>query len=430
MERPWQTASSVISALTDSRKRTLELVSDLSDEQLRVPLLPIINPIIWEMGHVGWFQERWALRHARKEAPLSERGDSLWDSAAVAHDSRWELPLPTRSETLNFMARVLDRVVDRLESRFNEEDRYFCWLAVMHEDMHGEALTYTRQTLGFAPPVGSKRAAVDGPPPKGDAEFPGGAFMLGARTGESLVFDNEKWEHGRELQPFAMARSAVTQGEFAEFVDDGGYSRPEFWTAEGWEWRTGSQAIHPVYWVRDGQRWLTRWFNETVPLAADVTLIHVNWYEADAYCKWAGRRLPTEAEWELAAGGTDKRRYPWSNDQADVSAGCRANLDFAVTGCAPAGAFESCDTPEGVRQMIGNAWEWTSDDFGPYPGFVRDPYKEYSEPWFGPPHKVLRGGCWATRSRLIRNTWRNFYQKHRRDVFAGFRTCASDASHL
>ncbi len=426
MDRPWQTARYLTSALKDSRKRTLELVSDLSDEQLRVPLLPTINPVIWEMGHVGWFQERWVLRHSRKQAPLLEHADVLWDSAAVPHDTRWELPLPARSETLDFLTRVLDRVLDGLESRFDEEDRYFCWLAVMHEDMHGEALTYTRQTLGFPPPVGSKRAAVNGPPPKGDAEFLGGPFPLGARRGESLVFDNEKWEHAREIQPFSMSKSAVTQGQFAEFVDDGGYTRPEFWTGEGWQWRTLVDAVHPVYWIRDGQRWLTRWFDETVALAPDATLIHVNWFEADAYCQWARRRLPAEAEWEFAAAGPGKRAYPWGDDapaEDVLSASSRANLDFSVAGCAPAGAFAGGDTPEGVRQMIGNAWEWTSDDFGPYPGYVRDPYKEYSEPWFGPPHKVLRGGCWATRSRLIRNSWRNFYPKHRRDVFGGFRTC-------
>jgi gamma-glutamyl hercynylcysteine S-oxide synthase len=420
MERPWQTAGYLIAALKDSRQRTLELLSDLSDEQLRVPLLPIINPIVWETGHVGWFQERWALRHARGAAPLVEHGDSLWDSAAVPHDTRWDLPLPSREETLVFLARVLDRVIDGLESRpLTESDRYFCWLAIMHEDMHGEALTYTRQTLGFAPRW-HRLEPVLAPAPKGDAEFAGGAFLLGARRSESPVFDNEKWEHPVEIRSFAMSRSAVTEGDFAEFVDDGGYRRQELWTDEGWQWRARTQAHHPVYWVRDGQNWHTRVFDRIVPLRAGVTLIHVNWYEADAYCRWAGRRLPTEAEWEFAAAGGEKRAFPWGDD---APAPARAHLDFRTLGCAPAGAFEPGDTPEGVRQMIGNAWEWTSSDFGAYPGFVRDPYKEYSEPWFGPPYKVLRGGCWATRSRLIRNTWRNFYTKDRRDVFAGFRTC-------
>jgi iron(II)-dependent oxidoreductase len=338
----------------------------------------------------------------------------------VAHDTRWDLPLPSREDTLAFVARVLDRVVDGLESRpLTESDRYFCWLSIMHEDMHGEALTYTRQTLGFAPRW-HRLEPVLAPAPKGDAEFAGGAFPLGARLDENLVFDNEKWEHPVEIPHFAMSRSAVTEGDFADFVDDGGYRRPELWTEDGWQWRSRTQADHPVYWVRDGQRWHTRVFDRIVPLRTGVTLIHVNWYEADAYCRWAGRRLPTEAEWEFAAAGGEKRAFPWGND---APAPAHAHLDCRTVGCAPAGAFERGDTPEGVRQMIGNAWEWTSSDFGPYPGFIRDPYKEYSEPWFGPPYKVLRGGCWATRSRLIRNTWRNFYTKDRRDVFAGFRTC-------
>jgi iron(II)-dependent oxidoreductase len=423
MESQWQTAGQVIAALQDSRKRTLELVSDLSDEQLRVPLLPIINPIVWEMGHVGWFQERWALRHARGEAPLLDYADSLWDSAAVAHDTRWDLPLPSRSGTLDFLASVLDRVSDGLESRFTEDDRYFCWLAIMHEDMHGEALTYTRQTLGFAPPAGEEPAAELSVEPllKGDVEFAGGTFFRGARRNDGPVFDNEKWEHPVEIQPFAMARSAVTQGDFAAFVDDDGYCRPELWTEEGWEWRTRAKAEYPVHWVWDGQCCHVLRFDRIVPLDPDVTLIHVNWYEADAYCRWAGRRLPSEAEWEFAAAGSEKRAYPWG---AGAPAPARAHLDFRKPCCVSAGAFGAGDTPEGVRQMIGNAWEWTSDDFGPYPGFVRDPYKEYSEPWFGSPYKVLRGGCWATRSRLIRNTWRNFYTKDRRDVFAGFRTAS------
>ena len=429
MERPWQAASYIIAALKDARQRTLELVADLSDEQLQVPLLRIINPIVWEIGHVAWFQEKWVLRHARAEAPLLECGDSLWDSAAVAHDTRWDLPLPSRAGTLDYLARVFDRVIDGLESRpVTYSDRYFCWLAIMHEDMHGEALTYTRQTLGFRAPArsgqatefGSALQTQRGAGLEGDAEFTGGTFLLGARKQEAFVFDNEKSAHPVQMPPFAMAKSAVTQGAFADFVDDGGYRRPELWDESGWRWREEVQAEQPVYFIKDGHYWYTRVFDRIAPLDPDVTLIHVNWYEADAYCRWAGRRLPTEAEWEFAAAGSGKRDFPWGDESPRP---VQANLDFRTTGCVRAGDFAVGDTPEGVRQMIGNAWEWTSSDFCPYPGFVRDPYKEYSEPWFGSPYKVLRGGCWATRSRLIRNTWRNFYTKDRRDVFAGFRTC-------
>jgi iron(II)-dependent oxidoreductase len=423
MESPWQTARYLISALTDSRRRTLALISDLETEQLTVPLLPIINPIVWEVGHVGWFQEKWVLRHVRGEAPMIENADTLWDSAAVSHDTRWTLPLLSIDDILAFLQRLEERVLDHLESgRLTDDEAYFCWLAIMHEDMHGEALTYTRQTLGYPPPrLQTEARAAAAPQPKGDVEFTGGPYMLGARSGLRFVFDNEKWQHPVEVKPFAIAQSSVTEGQFAEFVDDDGYRRQELWTDEGWQWRERAQARHPVYWVRDGRSWCVRRFDRLEPLDPDTALIHVNWYEADAYCRWAGRRLPSEAEWEFAAAGAEKREFPWGNEPP---ARGRAHLDSRGLGCISAGALAGGDTPQGVRQMIGNVWEWTADDFGPYPGFVRDPYKEYSEPWFGPPYKVLRGGCWATRSRLIRNTWRNFYAKDRRDVFAGFRTCA------
>jgi ergothioneine biosynthesis protein EgtB len=426
MDCPWQTAAYLISALRDSRRRTLDLISDLSEEQLRVPLLSIINPLVWETGHVGWFQEKWVLRETRGDAPLLETADTLWDSAAVPHDTRWQLPLPSLAETRGYLDRVLDRIVDGLQSRsLTEQEAYFCWLSVMHEDMHGEALTYTRQTLGYAAPkVGAGHAPAAPPPPKGDVEFRGGEFLLGARTGRRFVFDNEKWEHLIEVKPFAMARAAVTEGDFAAFVDDGGYGRSELWTEDGWQWRSRVQTTAPVYWAREGQNWFTRRYDRMTPLDPDVTLIHVNWYEADAYCRWARRRLPSEAEWELAAGGQEKRAFPWGEDTPGTE---HAALDSRSIGCGSAGAIAAGNTPEGLCQMIGNSWEWTADDFGPYPGFVRDPYKEYSEPWFGPPYKVLRGGCWATRSRLIRNTWRNFYTKDRRDVFGGFRTCAAES---
>ena len=424
MEHCWLTQDHLIAALQDARQRTLALVSDLDDEQLRVPMLPIINPTVWEIGHVGWFQEKWVLRHTRGRPALISTADALWDSAAVAHDTRWNLPLLSMAETRAYLTSVLEHVVEGLDSRTPSEDEaYFCWLSVMHEDMHGEALTYTRQTLGYAPPpLPAGPGPAMGPALEGDVEFAGGTYLLGARRDRRFVFDNEKWEHPVEVKPFAMARSAVTQGMFAEFVDDGGYGRRELWSDGGWKWRESVQAAHPLYWSRDGTGWAVRLFDRTLPLAPDVTLIHVNWYEAEAYCRWAGRRLPSEAEWEFAASGFDKREFPWGNEAPSPA---RAPLDSGSLGCSPTGAFGAGDTPEGVRQMIGNAWEWTADDFGPYPGFIRDPYKEYSEPWFGPPYKVLRGGCWATRPRLIRNTWRNFYTKDRRDVFGGFRTCKS-----
>jgi iron(II)-dependent oxidoreductase len=264
----------------------------------------------------------------------------------------------------------------------------------------------------------------------GDAEIPGGTFWLGATPDEPFVFDNEKWAHPVEIRPFAMARAAVTQQEFAAFVEDGDYGARRFWTEAGWHWREQAGAEQPVYWRRQAAgRWLRRDFDRWVPLEPNRPVLHVNWYEADAYCRWAKRRLPTEAEWEVAAAGQSdvadslaggKRRFPWGEQSPTPR---HANLDGHALGCVDVAGLPDGDSAFGCRQLLGNVWEWTASDFLPYPGFVADPYQEYSAPWFGT-HKVLRGGCWATRSRLLRNTWRNFYRPDRRDVWAGFRTCA------
>jgi len=432
----------------DARQKTLEVVADLSDEQLMGPQLRIVNPLLWEIGHVTWFQEKWALRHAGGESPLRADADALYDSAAIAHDTRWDLPLPSRADTLAYMTAVRDRVLERIDQgNLTENERYFITLGVFHEDMHTEAFTYTRQTHGWSAPVfsGLEPASSGETGPSavsavrghwgnkgdgGDAEIPGGKFLLGGSRDEPFVFDNEKWAHPVEVRSFAIACAAVTQDEFAEFVEAKGYSRQEFWGEPGWAWRQSAAAEHPVYWKREAAgRWLRRNFDLWVPLEPHLPVLHVNWWEAEAYCKWAGRRLPTEVEWEVAASAEPaqlgkelsegKRRFPWGNDAPTRE---RANLGWRAMGAVDVNALSAGDSAFGCRQMIGNVWEWTANDFGPYPGFEIDPYREYSQPWFGT-HKVLRGGAWPTQVRLLRNTWRNFYTPDRRDVWAGFRTC-------
>jgi len=416
----------------DARRATEALVADLSGEQLMGPRLAIVNPLLWEIGHIAWFQERWVLRHANRRSPIRADGDALYDSANVPHDTRWDLPLPSRGETLAYVTMVRDQVLERLEGRTpTGEECYFILLSVFHEDMHAEAFTMTRQILGF-PAARLQEHKALGPtagPLAGDAEVPGGTFLLGSPPDEPFVFDNEKWVHPVEVEPFAIARAPVTQAEFAAFVDDGGYRRHAYWSEAGRRWRESESAEHPVYWRRaESCGWQRREFDQWVPVEPHLPIVNVNWFEAEAYCRWAGRRLPTEAEWEVAAStepdprgfSPHKRRFPWGDDPPTPG---RANLDWHAGGRLDVGALPSGDSAFGCRQMIGNVWEWTSSDFLPYPGFAADPYKEYSQPWFGT-HKVLRGGCWTTRARLLRNTWRNFYEPHRRDVWAGFRTCA------
>ena len=434
--------SEILAALEEARGRTLDLVADLDDEQLIGPRLRIVNPLRWEIGHIAYFQEVWCLRNFLGMQPILANGDNLYDSALIHHDTRWDLPLPSRRETLSFMQHVLDRVLEL--NRASSTDRevqgygrnYFLQLALFHEQMHAEAMTYTRQTLSYRAPKFSPPKLQPGPKPaespiEGDAWVPGGRFLLGSSPDSGFSFDNEQWAHEVEVKHFLISRTAVTQREFASFVDDDGYRRREFWSEPGWQWRQSEGAEHPVYWRRESKgRWLRRHFDQWGPLEERLPVIHVGWHEAEAYCRWAGRRLPTELEWEMAAScepssqnrsAADRKRvYPWGDEPPTPD---RANLDWFAMGCVEVDALPAGESAFGCRQMIGNTWEWTSTTFGGYPGFEPGPYREYSAPWFGD-HKVLRGGCWATRSGMIRNAYRNFYTPDRRDVWSGFRTCA------
>jgi ergothioneine biosynthesis protein EgtB len=405
--------------LGDARARTLQLAVDLDDAQWMGPRLATVNPMLWELGHIAWFQEIWILRRAGAPSLRSD-ADALYDSARIAHDRRWDLPLPSRSDTLAYLSDVLARSVDAVA----EGDRYFHELALFHEDMHGEALTYTRQTLAYpAARFPLREEPADGGPWPGDVAVPGARYALGAAPAGDFVFDNEKWAHPVKVAPFRIARAPVTNEQYAKFIEAGGYEERALWSEEGWTWRTCHGAIQPVYWERGKAGYRVRVYDHLEPLGPHRPVIHVCWYEAEAFCRWAGRRLPTEAEWELAASTPDKRRFPWGEAPTGSE---HANLDGRFGGPVDVASFPAGDSAYGCRQMTGNVWEWTASDFRPYPGFVVDPYKEYSAPWFATPHKVLRGGCWATRARLLRNTWRNFYPPDRRDVLAGFRTVAVD----
>lgn len=442
-------SAQLIEALRETRARTLELVADLSEAELMGPRLRIVNPLRWEIAHVAWFQEFWVLRHLGGQSPILKNGDELYDSARVAHDTRWDLPLLERDKTLAYMERVLERVIERASTEnliFKDakgyDQEYFLNLVLLHEQMHDEAITYTRQTLSYPAPMlavinevrfaeHNEALGQTSDELTRDAQIPGGKLILGSTHEQRFIFDNEQLAHDVEIAPFAISKTAVSNGQFRNFVEDNGYKRSELWTEEGWSWRNAVGAEYPVYWRRNGHdRWVRRNFDNWVELEESLPVIHVNWYEASAYCRWTGRRLPTEAEWEMAASAersadrrgptTRKRRYPWGDDLPTPE---RANLDWRALGCMPVDALPAGDSAFGCRQMIGNVWEWTASDFNPYPGFIAGPYKEYSEPWFGD-HKVLRGGCWVTRSRLIHNSYRNFYTPDRRDVWAGFRTCA------
>jgi len=329
--------------LRKAREHTRCLVDDLAGEREFGPQLAIVNPPRWEVGHVGWFQEFWCLRGGSEErASILPNADALYNSATVPHDARWGLPLPSFADTIAYRDEVLGRVVAALE----RIDPYFVELAVRHELMHAEAFHYTRQTLGYPAPEQESKPLVE----EGDAAFPGGLLRLGAEKEDGFAFDNEKWSHPVVLEPFRIARRPVTYGEYRKFGQ-------------------------PPY-CKDG---MVRRFDRWIPIPDDEPVRHVSWHQASAYCAFAGRRLPTEAEWE----------------------------------CAALSGLEN----------VGHVWEWTSSTFLPYPGFLRDPYKEYSEPWFAT-HKVLRGASFATPPGVSHARFRNFYTPDRADMFVGFRTCA------
>jgi iron(II)-dependent oxidoreductase len=422
---------SLTQALQDSREYTLAMYGHLEGPQWRFPLLEIVNPPIWELGHIGHFQEFFCLRWrpddpAGAQRPsLLARADSLFDSRTVPHDDRWNLDYPPRGEVFRYLGRTLEETLADL-ARSREDDRHRFRLALFHEDMHGEALLMTLHTLGLAAPRWPHVPAPPGPVTAvRDVPFDGGEFFQGARRDDGEhAFDNEKWGHPVRVAPFAMASRPVSNGEFLAFVEEGGYGRDEFWSVAGRRWRESTQADAPRNWFRRADGWTMRWFDGHSPLRLDEPVVQVSLHEAEAWCRWAGRRLPTESEWEFAArNGGREERYPWGAAIPERAPG----LDYRLE--RPRFAADPAASASGLEMMIGGVWEWTGSSFAPYPGFEKDAYAEYSEPWFHT-HSVLRGGCFATRSRLVHNRWRNFYLPNRNDVFAGFRTCALAAGSM
>ena len=388
--RPHPPAEVLQAWLRETQARTQALLACAAGARLQVPLLSIVNPPLWELGHLAWFHEFWLHRDGDFALPSRLPGaDRLYDSARVAHDTRWSLPLPDLAATQAYLQRVLEGVHAALEASKpavgaqapDDALAYFVQLGILHQDMHNEAYAYTWQTLGYPAPTGARGPAAM-PQAQSDLEIPAGTCRLGAAPRSGFVFDNEKWAHDIELPSFAIARRPVSNAEFAAFVADGGYARRDCWSEAGWSLREGLRLAHPRYWQRDGDGWQVRRFDRLEPLAGDEPVMHVSAHEAEAWCRWAGRRLPGEAEWERAAS-----LHP---------------ADFAP----------------------GALWQWTASRFAPYPQFSADPYKEYSAPWFAEEHRVLRGGSFVTPARLIRRTWRNFYKPERADIFCGFRSAA------
>lgn len=388
-------------ALIDARNHTLRWFAayeqGLAGSALEVPRLAELNPPLWELGHVGWFQEVWISRNLQctrgagadpglsRLASILPGADALYDSGQVPHDSRWQLELPDVASTRQYLYDTLEASLELL-SRSDEDDDalYFYRLALFHEDMHGEAFAYMAQTLELN---AQAQRGLLAPPLSGVAREPIGfaatRWRLGSEAGAGgFVFDNEKWAHEVEVPEFEIDAQPLEWARYVEFVEDGGYDDERLWSPAGWAWVQAQARRCPrhVEQLRGGVLARRGGVLARVPLAQAAT--HLSWYEADAWCRWAGRRLPTEVEWEVAAHQGARRGFRW-----------------------------------------GEVWEWTATTFGPWEGFSPDPYRDYSQPWFGT-HKVLRGGSRATRSRLKHPKYRNFFLPQRDDIFAGFRSCA------
>jgi iron(II)-dependent oxidoreductase len=383
-------------ALMDARNHTLRWIGAyeraLAASNWSVPLLPELNPPLWELGHVGWFQEYWIGRNLQRLrgdacdptqprlASIQPDADRWYDSSNVPHDSRWQLDLPDLQETKQYLVHTLETTLELLDGTPDEDDGlYFYRLALFHEDMHVEAFAYMSQTLGFdaglLPPLGTMA-------PRDPLAFPATRWRLGSEPG-GFVFDNEKWAHDVAVPEFEIDAQAVSWAQYCEFVEDGGYDERRFWSDVGWAWvrEQGRRTPRHVDQMRHGVLLRRHGNMMRVPLAQPV--MHVSWFEADAWCRWAGRRLPSEVEWEAAAHQGATRGFRW-----------------------------------------GDVWEWTASTFRPYPGFSADPYRDYSQPWFGT-HKVLRGASFATRARMRSPKYRNYFLPQRDDLFCGFRSCAA-----
>ena len=424
----------VAARLGDVRSRTLELVEPLDWTTLRKQHIPILSPMIWDLGHIGNFEEIWLAQSLAGRPPLEDGFQTMFDPVVNPRPVREALPLPTGDRLLEYLHRVREQTLDLLrrgeiaDGEITEEGFVYEMVAE-HEEQHQETLLQCMQVLESSPyrpserrPLPARRGVAD---EAEEIEIPAGTVTIGAGSG-GFAYDNERPRHERRVRTFRIERFPVTIRRYAEFVEDGGYERPELWSEAGRAWLEAEdpEIAAPRNWSRHGGTWVVRHMDEirTIAEAGSRPVQNVGYWEAEAFARWAGKRLPTEVEWETAAlwdpETGEARRYPWG-DQVPTPA--RANLDQLAFGPAPVGSYPGGASPLGVEQMLGDVWEWTSSDFEAWPGFRAFPYDEYSKIFFGSDYKVLRGGSWATRSAVARGTFRNWDFPIRRQIFAGIR---------
>ena len=424
--------------LDEARERTMLLVAPLSEEDLHRQHDVLMSPIVWDLGHIAHFEELWLVRNLEGPVQFGEM-PGVYNPFENPRRVRGQLALPSLAECRAIMDEIRSRVLERLSLEQHAasvdadllHDGYVYTMVLQHEYQHGETILQTLQ-LKAGEPYRAPRCYT--PPTlrmsnahRGMVRFPGGRVRVGTDD-RSVAYDNERPAHEIELAPFSIDVYPVTNGDYLEFMRAGGYSRREWWSDAGWKWLAEAGVESPKYWSRDGDAWLTRTMDRVAPVDSDRPVCHVCYHEADAFARFAGKRLPTEFEWETAAGWDaatqEMRPFPWGNEPPTPR---HANVDQLSFTTAPVGSYEANWSPLGCYGMIGDVWEWTSSDFTPYPGYRTFPYPEYSEVFFGNEYKVLRGASWATRPGVARNSFRNWDYPIRRQIFSGFRCARDDA---
>ncbi len=410
-------------ALDSARRATRWFAQGLTDAELSAQPDPEFSPIGWHLGHVAWQEECFALRRIGGQPPIDPALDTLYDTFRSAKTSRGAL-LPERSVVESYARLVRNRTLDllhELPSRDLQRTSHLFRFLANHERQHAE-------TIGVVRLLGALFLDASEPPRTGIERT--GTPLVAIAGGEAPLgcahdpdgWDNERARHTTTVGDFQIARQPVTCGDWLAFIDAGGYARDEWWTSDGIAWRQRAGATAPRFWRRGaGSSWWTRDLGGEHPMRADVPVAHVSWHEAQAYCRFRGGRLPTEPEWEKAATWNPCRdhqgRWPWG-DRVEPQA---AQLGPGRLGPGRVGQHPQGDSPAGIWDLAGGVWEWTAALFAPYPGFVPQEYRGYSEPWFDGQHRVCRGGSYLTQPEIARCTFRNFFLPDMRAIPIGVR---------
>ena len=414
------------------RQRSLDLVEPVPEPDMMAQHSPLMSPLVWDLAHVGNYEEIWLLRTIAGLPARDPELDEIYDAFKHARRERTRLKLLGPAQSRTYISDVRGRVLDTLERvELNPAnpllaDAYVYGMVVQHEHQHDETMLATLQLRRGEYPVADSVPPPVDPVAAKEVLVPAGRFVMGTDT-EPWAYDNERPAHEVHLDAFWIDTLPVSNRSYLEFMEAGGYQDRRWWSERGWAHRNEQNLQHPQFWIAGSSGWSRIRFGREEQLPLDEPVQHVCWFEAEAYAGWAGKRLPTEAEWEKAASwdrqAARKRRYPWGDAEPTAELANLGQRHFRPT---PAGCYGAGESAYGCRQMAGDVWEWTASDFIAYPGSVAFPYREYSEVFYGKDYKVLRGGSWATHPVAVRNTFRNWDYPIRRQIFAGFR-CARDA---